>query len=303
LIARARSTRGARHLCLPPPAGLELLAVDGTFWSALPRMFPQHWGAGAKSGRPPGLTGLTVFSINYGLPKDIGLELGYADERALLRERLQACALYLLDAGFIDYLLLQEIIDRGSAFVVRARDALVLESIETRPLTAAAQKAGVLSDTVVRVGSAPHRDKLKQPLRRIEAEVALPPPTNLVRQRKGDLARGGATTMRLVVLTNLLDVPPEVILECYRLRWQIEIFFRWLKQHVKCLHLIFESENGLRLQVLTALIASVLVSLLTGALPRRAVLKALQMYFAGWYDAEDVLRTAQEEAEKNNKQR
>jgi hypothetical protein len=301
LVARVREKLGPRPVDLAIPAGLELVAVDGTFWSALPRMFPQHWKGRAKSGRPPGLTSLTVYSVTYGVPTDANVKLGYANEHTLFADRLETGVLYLLDAGFIDFELWQKILDRPSSFIVRVHDAVVAETLESRPLSAAALAAGVLSDTIVQVGSEPHRGKLCQPLRRVEAEVTLPPPTNLVLKRRGDVARATPQKMKVVVFTDLLDVPAEVIIQCYRLRWQIEIFFRWLKKHARCQHLICESENGLRLQVLMALIASLVLALLTGALPTRGILKALQMYFAGWYDTEDVLRLVQEEAEKTTR--
>jgi Transposase DDE domain/Domain of unknown function (DUF4372) len=65
----------------------------------------------------------------------------------------------------------------------------------------------------------------------------------------------------LVVVTNLLDVSPEIIAELYKARWEIELFFKWIKQNLKLKKFLGKSENAVKIQIATAIIAYVLVQL------------------------------------------
>ena len=66
------------------------------------------------------------------------------------------------------------------------------------------------------------------------------------------------------LLTNKLDLPAELVALGYRYRWTVELFFRWLKCVLGCKQLLTTSENGVALQIYTALIASLLIVLWTG---------------------------------------
>ncbi len=93
----------------------------------------------------------------------------------------------------------------------------------------------------------------------------------------------------VVILTNLLDLPPEDILLLYRYRWQIELFFRWFKCILGCKHFLAESERGHSLMVYAALIASLLIVIWTGRRPNKRLLETLQLYFSGWATPEELL--------------
>ena len=87
-----------------------------------------------------------------------------------------------------------------------------------------------------------------------------------------------------------MDLDASVVVELYRYRWQIEIFFRWFKCVLKCKHLFAESENGMALQFYAALIASLLVVIHTGRKPNKMMLLSIQLYFQGWDTWEGVER-------------
>ncbi|NOY40627.1 MAG: transposase [Planctomycetes bacterium] len=94
-------------------------------------------------------------------------------------------------------------------------------------------------------------------------------------------------------MTNLLDVPAEVIALLYRFRWLIELFFRWLKCVLSCRHL---SANGIEIQMYCALIACLLIQLAAGqdVRPNQWTYKLLCLYMQGWASEEEVLEHLEE---------
>ena len=258
------------------PNDLRLLAVDGTLWSFLPRMARWFWAAGPRTGPPPGFKALVHFDILHGLPTEALVESGYPSEQRALEKTLRAACFYVIDRGFFALSLYQSILDKGSSFLCFVQRTIVTRTLENLPLSPAAQQAGVLSDQRVAVGSEPHRDKLRQPLRLIRARVRLEPPHNInvKRQPQGEF-------VDLILLTDRFDVPAEELLLLYRFRWHIEIFFRWLKCTLGCKHFLSHSQNGFELQFYAALIAGLLITLYTGKKPSKAVFEAIQLYLLG----------------------
>ena len=84
-------------------------------------------------------------------------------------------------------------------------------------------------------------------------------------------------------------LPAQVIADLYRFRWQVELFFRWLKCILGCTHWLSRSRQGLTLQVYVALIASLLVGIWTGRKPTRRTFEMLQLYMMGWAREQEVL--------------
>ena len=105
--------------------------------------------------------------------------------------------------------------------------------------------------------------------------------------------RGGrkrtAATKDVVLATNLLDVPAEVVALLYRCRWMIELFFRFLKHVLGCRHLLSRHPNGIDIQTYCAIIACLLISLTTGRKPTLRTYEMLCYYFAGLADEEELL--------------
>lgn len=99
-------------------------------------------------------------------------------------------------------------------------------------------------------------------------------------------------------MTNLLDVPAEVIVLLYRFRWLIELFFRWLKCVLGCRHLLSRKDNGLQIQMSCALIACLLIQLAAGPLkPNQRTYKLLYLSAQGWATEDDVLAHLRQRAE------
>jgi transposase len=228
----------------------QLLAVDGTFFAVAARIAWAIYNHSAKNNVTQGNVRAHVhFDILHGVPDHATLTGGQASEAHELRDALRSGCFYVMDRGFQWYQLLADIVALGSDFLVRLRKSARFESIETLPLTAADQAAGVLADTLVRVGWREARTALTQPLRLVE------------------IAQPDKPDQPLRLLTNRLDLPAETIGVIYRHRWQVELFFRWLKCMANFQHFYSESPQGMTLQVYIALIGTLLIAIETGARP------------------------------------
>jgi hypothetical protein len=188
------------------------------------------------------------FDIRRGVPEHFTLTGGTAGEGRQLQSSLRPEHCYVLDRGFQSDDLLGEIIQTDSDFVVRLRKSDRYEVIEPRGLTAADLAAGVQSDTLVRVGWRADRTAELPPLRRVAVRV----------EGKDE---------PLVLLTSCLDLPAELIALMYQHRWQVELFFRWLKCMTHREHFYSESPEGMTLQLYVTLIATLLIALEMGARP------------------------------------
>ena len=91
------------------------------------------------------------------------------------------------------------------------------------------------------------------------------------------------------LITSLLDVPAHLIAQLYQWRWQIELFFRWLKVHANFAHLISHNRNGLTMGFYVAVIAVLLIYLRTGRPMSKYAYNLLGLVAAGWGSVADIL--------------
>jgi hypothetical protein len=260
-IEPVASTRDARALA-------NLTAVDGSLLPALPRMAWALW----VDDQHRAAKMHVAFEVIKGVPHAVTVTAGQASEREQLRVLLEPGRLYVIDRGYAEYKLFQEIIDAGSGFVGRVRDNVVCDPIQSRPLSDEAQAAGVRSDRVVRLGGRYSGVVLKQPLRLVE-----------VVHTKRD-----GSTETLLLATNRMDLDAEMVALAYRYRWSVELFFRWFKHVLGCRHLLSENANGLTIQVYVAIIACLLISLWAGRKPTKRTYEMLCLYFSGWASDEEL---------------
>jgi hypothetical protein len=272
---------GAKLKPLPHDARLDdlpgiLTAVDGTELSALAEL------AGRMiQGRDIKLH--THFEPLTGVP--VGMDLTAADDSEIdnLLQRLLPDRVYVKDRGYACFRLFQAIIDIGSWFVCRIRDNSVCEMIEDRPLAAQARAAGILADQIVRLGCDGKQEELRQPVRVLK--IACKPH----KKSAGHTGRGGPEQGEfLLVATNLLETPAEVVGLIYHLRWTVELFFRFFKHILGCRHLLSHRANGIEIQVYMAIIACMLIALWTGRKPTLRTVEMIRFYFTGWADAEEL---------------
>jgi Transposase DDE domain len=248
-----------------------LTAVDGSLLPALPKMAwalwldPQHRAAKMH----------VHFDVLKGVPVETTVTAGNDSETAQLRATLQAQRLYVIDRGYAEYQLFQDIVDARSDFIGRIRANAVWTVVAERPLTAAAQAAGVRSDRLVWLGGPQSGSVFKQPVRVLEVDTG-----------KTD-AQGRPEI--LLLASSRLDLAAELVALGYRFRWTVELFFRWLKCILGCRHLLANSRNGVTIQVYLAIIASLLISLWVGRKPTVRTLEMIQFYFTGWATEEELM--------------
>jgi hypothetical protein len=248
-----------------------LTAVDGSLLPALPKMTWALW----LDPQQHAAKMHVHFDVLKGVPIEVTVTTGNDSETEQLRATLQAQRLYVIDRGYAEYQLFQDICDAGSDFIGRIRDNAVWTVIEERPLTAEAQAAGVRSDRLVWLGGPQSGRVFKQPVRVLEVDTG-----KVDAQGRPDI---------LLLATSRLDLAAELVALGYRFRWSVELFFRWLKCILGCRHLLANSRNGVTIQVYLAIIASLLISLWVGRKPTVRTLEMLQFYFAGWATQEELM--------------
>lgn len=225
----------------------KIIAVDGTFFTVAPRI---AWAIFNGSGKG-NVRGHFQFNVLDGLPEQVSLTDGQITESSQLRVSLQAGCFYVLDRGYQHYALFADILRAHSDFLVRLRKSAHLETIEECSLSAADQAAGVQSDRRVRIGC--RQDQLADlPVLRVVT-------VSFVNRQ------GKTETMRLV--SNRLDLPAWLIALIYQHRWQVELFFRWLKCTANFNHFFSESQQGMTLQIYVTMIGLLLIAIETGAKP------------------------------------
>jgi len=266
-------------------------AVDGT----LLRQLPQITQACFASRRDQGWKLHTHFEVLRGVPIMARLTdasgQGSAREKAVLREMLSADRCYITDRGYEEFSLFNAIVAAGSSYVCRVRSDHQITAEAFGELSDEARAAGVLEDAMGRLGS-PKSKRIEHPDHRQRRLIVRLPWHPKRRPR-----RNATDTVDLVVVTNLLDVPAEVIVLLYRFRWLIELFFRWLKCVLSCRHLISQSANGIEIQIYGALIACLLIQLAGGVVkPNQWTYKLLCLYQQGWASEEEILAHLQERA-------
>ncbi len=223
------------------------------------------------------------YELLKGVPVAAEVTAANACEHEVLARMLQAGRLYVLDRGYAKYAFLQEIIDAGSSFVTRLKDNTVLTVVEERELSQEDLDAGVVRDAVVHLGSKTTQGHLKAPVRIVQVECT----PHLKGQKTG---RGGPEQGDTILLvTDCLDLPADLVALIYQHRWQIEIFFRFFKHALGCIHLFSESQNGVELQVYAAILMCLLITLWTGRKANKLLLKMVTWYLMGVADEEELL--------------
>jgi hypothetical protein len=281
-LAKQRQFPDVKHL---------VTAVDGTVVKTLSRIVQAAYLRSPTDGRSLSAWRLhTHFEVERGLPVRIDVTgastQGANDERAVLRTTLQAERCYVLDRGYAQFALFNDIAAAGSSYVCRVRDNSVYEVVEQRPLSAEAEQANITFDAVVRMGQdRPAPDRPVHPMRLIFIQTT----PHHKRGKQGGGTAGPRSDGVLRLATNLLDVPAEVIGFLYQRRWLIEIFFRFLKHILGCRHLLSTDPVGVEIQAYCAIIACLLMALWTGKQPTKRTYEMICLYFIGWADEEELL--------------
>jgi len=179
-----------------------------------------------------------LLDAESGTPQDLKVTSGQVHELEVARRLNFAPGdLLLLDRGYVDFAWLYSLHQRGVGFVTRLQKNIRYQVVQKNPVPS---DSPVLADQVVRLSTYYSRGHYPEALR-------------LVHYRDPE------TGKEYVFLTNLPDLPAPAVADLYRQRWQIETFFRWIKQNLKIKTFYGTSENGVLIQIWTALIAYLLL--------------------------------------------
>lgn len=260
-----------------------LTAVDGTLLKMLPQITQACYGKATDRGWRLH----AQFEVLKGVPVRMDLTDASgskaAGEKAVLKSTLQPDRCYVLDRGYEQFSLFNAIAEAGSSYVCRVRNDHHFTAEDVRDLSEDAKKVGVLEDAVGRLGSEKSK-RIEHPnhvVRRIAIKVT-------PHEKRGGRKRQAATH-DLVIATNLLNVPAEVVALIYRYRWTVKLFFRFFKHVLGCRHLLSKSSNGIEIQTYCAIIACLLIALATGRKPNLRTYEMICHYFNGLAEEDELL--------------
>jgi hypothetical protein len=239
-----------------------LTLVDGTVLRALNRM---AWA-------PAGGSGCAIklhlhFSVFDQMPEDWTITPGNVCERKTWKRKVQPGTCYVADRLYSDdHLFLTQMQERKIDFVLRLCGNVIRTPVTpSRPLTPADRAAGVVSDRQERLGARENGPVVRV----VEIHAA------------GKI---------FVLVSSREDLPAEIIGLIYRYRWQIELFFKWFKMILGCRHWLAESSRGVAIQLYGALIATLLLMLVTQKRPTKRQMEAIHFYFVGFATEDELLR-------------
>lgn len=234
LIARARPLYGTEDL------GLDLAqtvyALDATLIELCVSLFP--WARYRATVAAIKLH--TLLDLRGPIPAVVHVTDGRVGETTMFDQLLlEPGAIYIMDRGYIDFARFRRVTDTGAFFITRTKSNQRLARVYSHPVPA---DTAVRSDHTVRlIGRRGHANY----------------PMHLRRVRVYDAEQARALTF----LTNAFTLPAATIAALYRRRWQIELFFKWIKQHLRIKAFYGTSENAVKTQIWTAISVYVLVAI------------------------------------------
>jgi len=232
--------RIARRLYAKEPLAVDLsdtvYALDSTTIDLCLSLFP--WAGFRKAKGAVKLH--TLLDVRGGIPSFIHISNGrFHDVNVLDLLITEPGAFYLMDRAYLDFDRLYTLHQCGSFFVTRPKSNTQLRRIYSRPVD---RNSGVICDQIVEFTVFYSQKDYPERLRRI-------------RYRDND-------GRRLVFLTNNMVLPAITICELYRMRWQVELFFKWIKQHLRIKRFFGTSDNAVKTQVWIAVSVYVLVAII-----------------------------------------
>ena len=162
-------------------------------------------------------------------------------------------AFYVMDRGYIDFARLYRLNRQAAFFVVRGRANFRFRRLYSRAID---KQTGLRADQTVRTTGQASAITYPEPLRRVRF-------------------RDGETGRTYTFLTNNFELPALTIAQLYKCRWQVELFFKWIKQHLRVKHFFGTSENAVKSQIWIAVSVYVLVAIIRKRLKIEASLYTL----------------------------
>ena len=233
--------REARKLYAGEDFGIELentvYALDSTVIDLCLALFP--WARFRKTKAAVKLH--TLLDLRGNIPTTVIITPGNVHDVRILDElSLESSAIYIMDRGYLDFGRLYTIHKTPSFFVTRAKKNMKFRRISSRPTK---KPSGVKADQTIVLTAYYAKQDYPEKIRRI-------------------IYFDQTIKKRLVFLTNNMNLSAKVIANLYKSRWQVELFFRWIKQHLKIKAFYGTSENAVKTQIWIAISVYVLIAII-----------------------------------------
>lgn len=260
----------ARTLYKGESFGLELdhtvYALDATTIDLCLSLFP--WAQFRR--RKSAVKLHTLLDLRGSIPTVVIVTGGQVHEVNILDQLIwEAGAIYLMDRGYLDFKRLYRMHQSGAFFVTRAKKRFDCRRVYSQTID---KKTGLQCDQIVVLNNPVPKRGYPERLRRV---------------RYFD----GKSQKRFVFLTNNFLLPALTITQLYQCRWKVELFFRWIKQHLRIKAFYGTSENAVRTQVWTAIAVYVLVAIVKKKLNLELSLHSiLQILSVSLFDKTPILQ-------------
>lgn len=270
----------ARDLFRSDPLDIDLeetvYALDSTTIDLCLSMFP--W---AKFRKTKGAIKLhTLLDLRGNIPSFIYISDGKLhDVNALDVLPMEPGSFYVMDRGYLDFGRLYIMSQAATFFVIRAKKNLKFRRIYSHPVE---RDSGVICDQTIMLTGQKTSKEYPEKLRRVKYYDA-------------------ETDKTFVFLTNNFILPPLTIAQLYRCRWQVELFFKWIKQHLRIKSFYGTSENAVKTQIWIAVSVYVLVAIMKKQLRLQPSLYTLlQILSVSTFERVPILQLVTERPYKND---
>jgi len=185
----------------------------------------------------------TVINVDETVPKLVWFTEAAKNDHILLEKlKLDSNIIYVFDKGYNDYKAFKKFCDNQTGFVTRIKDNAVYEIIQSNEIDEHIH-SGVLEDQIIEITVKEKDTESKLHLRKIRFYDR-------------------ALKREFEFLTNLFDMRPDLVSAIYKLRWQIELLFKQLKQNFPLKYFLGDNENAIKIQIYCALIANLLMTVI-----------------------------------------
>lgn len=199
--------------------------------------------------RKGGIKVHTIINVDETVPKMVWFTHSVQNDHVLLSKlKMDSNTIYVFDKGYNDYKAFQRFCNHQTGFVTRIKDNAVFETVEKQVIEDHIH-SGVLEDMIIELTVREGESISKLRLRKVRFYD---------REFKREYE----------FLTNLFDMRADLVAAIYKLRWQIELLFRQLKQNFPLKYFLGDNENAIKIQIYCALIANLLMTVIKKTLKR-----------------------------------
>jgi IS4 transposase len=201
----------------------------------------------------------TLLDLRGNIPSFISITNGTVHDVNILDQLIpETGAIYLMDRGYLDFIRLYKLNQSSAFFITRAKSNTAMRRIYSTEID---KSKGLRCDQIVMLTGSLTKKKYPEKLRRIKFF---------------DLE----TKKTFVFLTNNFSLSPLTVAELYKCRWQVELFFKWIKQHLRIKKFYGTSENAVKTQIWIAVSVYVLVAIIKKRIKTKLTLYTILQIFS-----------------------